>query len=145
MKILFVSGPNINLTGVREKDQYGEDSYEELTGKVRERLREEGVASDFFQSNHEGQLVDIIQKAMGEYDGIVMNPGAYTHTSLAIRDALLATKIPVVEVHISNVYARESFRKKSTIEDIALGKVCGFGWQSYYFGALGLLEAVRKG
>ncbi len=144
MKILFVSGPNINLTGVREKEQYGEDTYEEFTLKVKDRVEKEGVDADFFQSNHEGELVDVIQNAMGEFDGIVINPGAYTHTSVAIRDALLATRIPVVEVHMSNVYSRESFRKKSTIEDIALGKVCGFGWLSYYFGAMGLLDSLGK-
>ncbi len=143
MKILLISGPNINLTGKREKEHYGGDTYDSIVEKLRDLISPRGTELEFFQSNHEGAIVDMIQGAMGRFDGIVMNPGAYTHTSVAIRDALLASGLPTVEVHMSNVYSREDFRKKSTIEDIAVGKVCGFGWHSYFLGAVGLIEYLK--
>ncbi len=143
MRILFISGPNINLTGTREVKVYGETSYENMVKKVTDLLTEQGVESEFFQSNHEGNIVDKIQSAPGVTDGVVINPGAYTHTSVAIRDALVATGVLAVEVHISNVYAREEFRKASMIEDVVRGKVCGFGWYSYYLGALALMNAIK--
>ncbi|NIO15969.1 MAG: type II 3-dehydroquinate dehydratase [Deltaproteobacteria bacterium] len=143
MKILFISGPNINLTGTREVEVYGETSYENMMQKVTGLLTKQGVEIEFFQSNHEGDIVDKIQSAQDIADGIVINPGAYTHTSVAIRDALIATGVLAVEVHISNVYAREEFRKASMIEDVVRGKICGFGWYSYYLGALALMNAIK--
>lgn len=143
MKILFISGPNINLTGTREKRVYGEKTYEEMLQKIRALSSEQDIHCVFFQSNHEGAIVDRIQQSAGDVDGIVINPGAYTHTSVAIRDAILAVSVPVVEVHMSNVYAREAFRKKSLIEDVVGGKICGFGWYSYYLGALALQNIIE--
>ncbi len=144
MKILFLSGPNINLIGRREKGIYGETTYEDMQSKIASLLSKEGIRCDFFQSNHEGAIVDKIQQSANDADGIVINPGAYTHTSIAIRDAILGTEVPVVEVHMSNVYSRENFRKSSMIEDVVVGKICGFGWHSYCLGALAL-KNFREG
>ncbi|RMG59680.1 MAG: type II 3-dehydroquinate dehydratase [Deltaproteobacteria bacterium] len=144
MKFLVINGPNLNLLGKRERDVYGSLSYRELEEKVTAHLEREGIECEFFQSNSEGEIVEAIQSAAGKVDGIVINPAAYTHTSIAIRDALLGTGIPAVEVHISNVYAREDFRRKSLIEDVVVGKVCGFGWFSYVLGARGLAQHLSE-
>lgn len=144
MKILFISGPNINLTGKRERNVYGETAYEDMLVKIKDLLLEEGITGEFFQSNHEGDIIEKIHRSTGNADGIVINPGAYTHTSIAIRDAIIATEALSVEVHMSNVYAREEFRKASMIEDVVAGKICGFGWYSYYLGALAL-KNIKKG
>ncbi|WP_022852227.1 type II 3-dehydroquinate dehydratase [Limisalsivibrio acetivorans] len=127
MKLLVINGPNLNMLGRRESEHYGK-----LTlGDIEKRLQEECSGDlDFFQSNSEGNIVSRIQQA-GEFDGIIINAGAYTHTSIAIRDALLSVKIPFVEVHLSNVYAREDFRHKSYLSDIAEGVIAGFGADSY--------------
>lgn len=143
MKILFISGPNINLMGQREVVHYGTVTYDEMVSRISDLLSEKGVSSEFYQSNHEGALVEKIQNAGRDIDGLIVNPAAFTHTSIAIRDALIASEIPAVEVHMSNVYSREEFRKHSMIEDVVTGKICGFGWYSYYLGALSLMELKR--
>ncbi len=130
-RVLVLHGPNLNMLGVREPGVYGEDSFEAIKEAIFNRARKLGIEVDQFQSNHEGDLVDTIQQALGRYTCIVINPGAYTHTSIAIRDALLAVKIPVIEVHLSNIHAREGFRKTSYISDIARGTICGLGPAGY--------------
>jgi len=131
-KILVINGPNINLLGSREKDVYGATSYEELCKALTAEAEKLKAALEIFQSNHEGELVDKIQSARKAADLIIINPGAYTHTSIAIRDALSAVKVPFIEVHISNVFAREEFRRHSYISDIADGVVAGFGVEGYF-------------
>jgi len=131
-KILIINGPNINMLGQREKDIYGDASYEELNEKLKENAGKLGMDLDIFQSNHEGGIVDRIQTAADEYPLIILNAGAFTHTSIAIRDALLAVDIPFIEVHISNVFSREEFRQVSYLSDIAEGVIAGFGAYSYF-------------
>lgn len=131
MKILVINGPNLNLLGLREKDIYGENSYEDLIQMIQDYCDKEKIDVEFFQSNHEGAIVDEIQKAHGVYDGIVMNPAAYTHTSIAILDALKAVRIPTVEVHISDVQHREEFRKTSYVSMAAVKTIAGEGFASY--------------
>jgi len=131
-KILIINGPNINMLGRREKDIYGDANYEELNEKLKENAGKLGMELDVFQSNHEGEIVDRIQTAVDEYPLIILNAGAFTHTSIAIRDALLAADIPFIEVHISNVFSREEFRQVSYLSDIAEGVIAGFGAYSYF-------------
>ena len=130
-KILIIHGPNLNLLGKREPKIYGKFSLEDINNRIKKLAKEKKVSVDFFQSNHEGEIVDVIGKAPKKYDVIVINPAAYTHTSVAIRDAVAAIDIPVVEVHISNIYHREEFRQKSLIADVATGQISGFGVNSY--------------
>lgn len=139
MRVLILHGPNLNLLGVREPGVYGAVSLAEIEVRLTRLAAELGAEVEFFQSNSEGALVDRVQAAWGHCDGIVINPAAYTHTSIALRDALLATALPFVEVHLSNVYARESFRQKSLLADAACGTVCGFGPASYELGLRGLV------
>ena len=131
MKILVMHGPNLNLLGKREPEIYGGCTLDEINNRMSALARELGVDIFFFQSNHEGELVQKIQDAMGSIDAIVINPGAYTHTSVAIRDAIAASGIPTVETHISNIYRREEFRKHSYISSVAVGQISGFGPESY--------------
>lgn len=131
MKILVINGPNINMLGIREPDIYGKDTYIDLINLCREAAEEVGVEIDCFQSNHEGDIVDKIQEAYRKVDGIVINPAAYTHTSIAIADALKAVSIPTVEVHISDVDEREEFRKISYVRDIAINTIKGYGFEGY--------------
>ena len=135
MKILVINGPNLNMLGIREPGIYGSETYATLLDKISAHAKKRGVSVDFFQSNHEGALVDRIQEAFGSTDGIVINPGAYTHTSIALLDALKAVAIPAVEVHISDVSKREAFRSVSYIRDACIGSVIGHGTDCY-------LEAV---
>ena len=135
MKILVINGPNLNMLGIREPGIYGSETYATLLDKISAHAKKRGVSVDFFQSNHEGALVDRIQEAFGSTDGIVINPGAYTHTSIALLDALKAVAIPAVEVHISDVSKREAFRSVSYIRDACIGSVIGHGTDGY-------LEAV---
>ncbi|MBF0359103.1 MAG: type II 3-dehydroquinate dehydratase [Magnetococcales bacterium] len=130
-KILVLNGPNLNMLGQRESSIYGTMTLGDIEASCRKKAVDMGIGLDWFQSNHEGELVDKIQAAQGNIDLIIINPAAYTHTSIAIRDALLAVAIPVVEVHISNIHKREDFRKKSTISDIAIGQIVGMGPQGY--------------
>lgn len=131
MKILVINGPNMNLLGLREPDIYGKQTYKDLLEYIRSYCNSIGVEVGFFQSNHEGSIVDAIQQAYGEYDGIVINPAAYTHTSVAIADAVKAVGIPTVEVHISNPDTREPFRKVSYLRPACIATVAGRGFAGY--------------
>ena len=131
MKILVLNGPNLNMLGIREPGIYGSESYRDLLEKIAAHAQTRGVSVDFFQSNHEGALVDRIQEAYGNTDGIVINPGAYTHTSIALLDAVKAVGIPTVEVHISDVARREPFRSVSYIRAACVGSIIGHGTDGY--------------
>jgi 3-dehydroquinate dehydratase-2 len=139
MKILFLNGPNLNLLGQREPEIYGRTTLADIEAKVRERAAQLSAEIDFRQSNLEGELVSWIQQAKGKFDVIVINAAAYTHTSIALRDAIAASGVPTIEIHLSNVHAREEFRHKSLIAPVCLGQITGFGQKSY---VLGLEAAV---
>jgi len=143
MKILILHGPNLNLLGKREPDVYGSLTLDEINNLLSESGKSLGVEVTCQQSNHEGALIDALHEAINWADGVVFNPGGYTHTSVSIRDAVAAIGIPVVEVHMSNVYAREEFRHKSLISAVCLGKVVGFGWQSYALGLRALVDSMQ--
>jgi 3-dehydroquinate dehydratase-2 len=131
MKVLFLNGPNLNLLGQREPQIYGQTTLADIEAKVRERAETFGVEIEFRQSNLEGELVDWIQQARGSFDVIVLNAAAYTHTSIALRDAISAAGVPTIEIHLSNVHAREKFRHKSVIAPVCRGQITGFGTNSY--------------
>lgn len=143
MKILVLHGPNLNLLGTREPEVYGHLTLEEINRRLVELGRSLGAEVICQQSNHEGALIDALHEARFWADGVVFNPGGYTHTSVALRDAVAAIGIPVVEVHLSNVYARESFRHQSLLSAVCRGKVVGFGWQSYALGLRGLVDLLN--
>jgi len=134
MKILFVNGPNLNLLGTREPGIYGSLTLADIEAAVRQRARGRPIEVDFRQSNHEGELVTWIQEARGRADAIVLNAAAYTHTSVALRDAISASGVPTIEIHLSNVHAREEFRHRSRIAAVCRGQVAGFGLGSYLLG-----------
>lgn len=138
-KILILNGPNLNLQGTRDVSIYGTTTFEQYTAMLTERY-EGRVEFDYFQSNIEGELINAIHQSVGVYDGIVLNAGGYTHTSVALRDAIAAVKTPVVEVHISSILAREEFRHTSMIAPVAKGSIMGFGLDSYRLGVEALLE-----
>jgi 3-dehydroquinate dehydratase II len=142
MKILILHGPNLNLLGTREPQIYGSLTLADINSKLAGLAAEYRAELVCKQSNHEGDLVDALQDARTGADGVVFNPGAYTHTSIALRDAISAIEIPVVEVHLSNVYAREEFRHVSMISAVCIGKVVGFGWRSYTYGLRALMEIL---
>ena len=145
MKILIINGPNLNMLGLREPAVYGDRNYESLCASIRTWCEEAGVEYEIFQSNHEGVIVDKIQEAYGKVDGILINPAAYTHTSVAILDALKAVSIPTVEVHISKVSEREEFRQVSYVSLCAIKTIQGLGFEGYHEGIrylLGYLEAA---
>ena len=144
MKLLFLNGPNLNLLGQREPSVYGRTTLAEIEAKVRERAAKLGAEVDFRQSNLEGELVTWIQQAKGVFDVIVLNAAAYTHTSVAIRDAVAATALPTVEVHLSNIHAREAFRTHSYLAPVAVGQICGFGPDSYLLGLRALVNQLEK-
>lgn len=131
MKILVINGPNLNMLGIREPDIYGAQNFDALQKFIRDSADELGLSVSLFQSNHEGEIVDIIQSAYGVYDGIVINPAAYTHTSVAILDALKSVAIPTVEVHLSDINSREEFRKFSYVSLVAKKTICGLGFEGY--------------
>ncbi len=145
MKILVIHGPNLNLLGKREPEIYGTFTLADIQERLSALAAELGVEVSFFQSNHEGELVQKIQDAMGEYKAIVINPGAYTHTSVALRDAISSTGIPTVETHISNIYRREDFRRHSYISGVAVGQITGFGPDSYLLALRAAVALVKSG
>jgi 3-dehydroquinate dehydratase II len=141
--ILVLNGPNLNLLGVREPSTYGTETLSDIEEACLERAAQLGVTIDFRQSNHEGQLVDWIQEARENADGIILNAGAYTHTSVAIPDALSAAALPVIELHLSNVFRREAFRHHSYISAVAKGVICGFGGHGYVLALDAMARLVR--
>ncbi|MDP8293082.1 MAG: type II 3-dehydroquinate dehydratase [Candidatus Orphnella occulta] len=143
-KVLVIHGPNLNLLGKREEDIYGKMSLEDINNSLAEKAKALGIGVDFFQSNHEGDMVQRIQDAKDEgFSAILINPAAYTHTSVALRDAVSAIDIPVVESHISNIYAREEFRHTSLIAPVAAGQIAGFGVNSYILGLEAIVELIK--
>ncbi len=143
MKILIVHGPNLNLLGTREPEIYGSMTLGDINSHLLDLAKEFGAELKCLQSNHEGALIDALQDAQTWADGVIFNPGGYTHTSIALRDAIAAMKIPVIEVHLSNVYAREEFRHTSMISGVCKGKITGFGWRSYTLGLRALAEMLE--
>ena len=143
MRIAVLNGPNLNLLGQREPELYGRITLGQIEAMVREAARAEGAEIDWFQTNHEGELVDAVQKLKGRADGALINAAALTHSSLALRDALLAVRVPFVELHLSNIFAREPERRHSVIADLAVGLITGFGAQSYLLALQALVGRLR--
>ena len=141
-KVLILNGPNLNLLGKREPGVYGRDSYEAVCGRIPARARELGMEPSFFQSNSEGALIDALHQAMDVYVGVVLNAGAYTHYSYAIRDAIAAIRLPVIEVHLSNIHAGEELRHTSVLAPVCRGQISGFGPVSYLLALQALAEEV---
>ena len=144
MKITVIQGPNLNMLGVREQNIYGPMKLEDIHSQMKAFGEQSKVEVEFFQSNLEGEIVDKIQECLGDSQGIIINPAAYTHTSIAIRDAIKAVGIPTIEVHISNIYAREEFRQKSLIAPVCAGQVSGFGPFSYHMAMVGMVQIVNE-
>ncbi len=147
-KILVIHGPNLNLLGKREPEVYGSVTIKKINESLTKLAAARGAKVEFFQSNHEGEIVSKIGDAKGVFDAIVINPAAYTHTSVAIRDAISAVEVPTVEVHLSNIYSREAFRHESLVAPVAVGQISGFGQKSYELGlmaALGIVEGRKTG
>lgn len=142
LKILVIHGPNLNMLGKREPEIYGHQTLEEINALLKSRASEQGLQLETIQTNHEGEIVDQIQKAAGTFDGVLINPAAYTHTSIAIRDALAMLKMPIVEIHLSNIYKRESFRHKSLISDVVTARISGFGSYGYLLALEGLVQML---
>ncbi len=143
-KILIIHGPNLNLLGKREPEIYGKMSLKELNSNLNQYAKSKKISLKIVQSNSEGEIIDLIQKAEGKFGGIIINPAAYTHYSIAIYDTILAVGIPTVEVHLSNIYRREEFRRKSVIAPACVGQICGFGWKSYILAIDALAEVFNK-
>ena len=143
-KIIIINGPNINLLGEREQSQYGSITFDKLKEECLAKSKELGLSTEFAQSNVEGELVNIIQKAREKFDGMIINAAAFTHTSIAIRDALEIFKKPIIELHISNIYKREEFRQKSLISDIATGGIFGLGADGYILAIISMQKLLKK-
>ncbi len=143
MKILFLNGPNLNLLGLREPDKYGNNTLQDIEAFIRKEALKLNIEVEFYQSNIEGEIVNKIQAAKGNFDAIVMNPAAYTHTSVAIRDAILAVQVPTVEIHISNIHTREEFRKISLTAPACIGQITGFGINSYKLGLIAAFDYLK--
>ncbi len=144
MKILILHGPNLNLLGAREPGVYGSLTLDEIDARLVDLGKSLGAEVTCRQSNHEGELLDALHEARSWADGVIFNPGGYTHTSVALRDAIAAIGIPVIEVHLSNVYAREEFRHKSLLSAVCRGKISGLGWHSYTLGLRGLADLLTE-
>ncbi|MBU0923480.1 type II 3-dehydroquinate dehydratase [bacterium] len=144
MKIAVIQGPNLNMLGIREQHIYGPMSLEQIHDQLKSAAAQNGVEVEFFQSNLEGEIVDRIQECLGTVDGIMINPAAYSHTSIAIKDALSAVAMPVVEVHISNIYKREEFRQKSITAGASTGVISGFGPFGYHMGLIALMQIITE-
>ncbi|EMX9842172.1 type II 3-dehydroquinate dehydratase [Campylobacter upsaliensis] len=144
MKIMVIQGPNINMLGFREVGIYGAMKMEEIHEQMQNAASQNGVELDFFQSNFEGEIVDKIQECLGTVDGIIINAAAYTHSSIAIRDALSAVTLPTIEVHISNIYRREEFRQKSLIAPVCAGSIVGFGPFGYHLALMGIMQICEQ-
>ena len=144
MNILLINGPNLNLLGTREPEIYGNKSLNEIEKDLTKLARVKSINLECFQSNHEGEIVDKIQDSVKSIQGILINAGAFTHTSIAIRDALIGSKIPFVEIHISNIFSREDFRKESFLTDKAIGIISGFGISSYFLALDGIIEFLNN-
>ena len=144
IRILVLHGPNLNMLGVREQDLYGHQTLNDINGLLDSWAKEAGVHLEAKQTNHEGDLVTWIQEARGQFDAIVINPAAYTHTSIALRDAVLSAEVPTVEVHLSNIHQREEFRQHSFLAGVALGQISGFGPTSYVLGVRAALDHVQS-
>lgn len=144
MRLLVLHGPNLNLLGQREPEVYGSLTLDQINASLEELAKEIGCTLSFMQSNHEGELIEAIHGAVGSFDGIIINPAAYTHTSVAIRDAFAAVALPFVEVHMSNVYRREEFRHHSYLAPLAIGQISGFGVESYLLGLRAIFKYIKK-
>ena len=142
LKVLVLHGPNLNLLGRREPEIYGSMSLSDIDAVLNEQAAKHNITLRIVQSNHEGVLIDAIHAAIGWADGILINAGAFTHTSIALRDALAVVSLPAVEVHLSNIYAREAFRHRSLIAPVCVGQISGFGWRSYLLGLTALVEVL---
>jgi 3-dehydroquinate dehydratase-2 len=143
MKILLINGPNLNLLGTREPEKYGSTTLEDIETSLKEQAAKNGAELDCFQSNHEGEIIDKIHSAKGKYDGIIINAGGLTHTSVSLRDAISSVAIPTAEVHMTNIHAREEFRHTSLISGVVVGQVVGFGKNSYKYALEGLIEYLK--
>jgi len=144
MKIVVIQGPNLNMLGVREQHIYGPMKLEEIHQQMKNFAEQNGVEIEFFQSNLEGEIVDRIQECMGDADGIIINPAAYSHTSIAIRDAISAVEIPTIEVHLSNIHAREEFRKHSITAEVCAGVIAGMGPFGYHLAMIGIIQVMNE-
>lgn len=144
MKIMVIQGPNLNMLGVREQNIYGPMKLENIHSEMKKQAEQHNVDIEFFQSNLEGELVDKIQECLGDADAIIINPAAYTHTSIAIRDAISAVGIPTIEVHISNIYRREEFRQKSMTASVCAGSVVGFGPFGYHMAMMAAIQIINE-
>lgn len=145
MKILVINGPNLNLLGRREPSLYGSKSLKEIQDVVKDRATELGLDVDFFQSNSEGALIDYLQSHAPDAAGVIINPGALTHYGLSLADALLDCRLPVVEVHLSNIYSREPWRRRSVVATVVVGQVSGLGWQGYLYALEFLASRIKRG
>ncbi len=143
MRIMVLNGPNLNRLGKREPEIYGQETLEQIMSDLQSKAKNNGCEIDYRQSNHEGDLIDWIHESVDEHNGLILNPGAFTHYSYAIRDAIASVDIPAVEVHLSNIYARESFRHTSVIAEVAIGQVSGFGSAGYELALKGLLQYLE--
>ena len=144
MKVVVIQGPNLNMLGMREQNIYGPMKLEDIHAQIEGVAKQNNVEVEFFQSNLEGEIVDRLQECYGDADGIIINPAAYTHTSIAIRDAISAINIPTVEVHLSNIHQREEFRHKSLTAPVCAGQITGFGPMSYHLGMISIIQIMNE-